>query len=374
LARPDELMRQMDARLRGGDYDAGAYADMVKQAVEANVAKQVECGIDVVNDGEQSKPSFNYYVADRLAGFEWRPVSGEGGGRLSSPEGRMFPEYYEAYNKRRAPIGRPGALVCTGPISYTGQASIQTDIDNLRTSLAGRAHEEVFVPAISAGFFAGIRNTYYGTREEYLEALGEALREEYLAITQAGFIVQIDDPSLTRLYHIADDLSIAEKQKQSEGYIEGLNYSLRGIPEEQIRYHTCYGIDEGPRVTDVPFRDYVDLMLKINAQGYSYEQANARHEHEWHVWEDVKLPEGKVLIPGVVGHSSNIVDHPELIAERIVRTARLVGRENVIAAPDCGFATVASFDLAVHPTVVWAKFQAMVEGAQIASQILWPKR
>jgi 5-methyltetrahydropteroyltriglutamate--homocysteine methyltransferase len=374
LARPTDLLDMMDARLKGEPYDRAAYDARVRSAVADSVRQQVETGIDVVTDGEQSKPGFNSYVADRLSGYERRPSAGRPP-RLDSEEGRAFPEYYEQYVKRRAPIGPGGALVCVGPISYTGQAAVQTDVENLKAALGGLQAEEVFMPAIPAGFFvhpsSTAGNSYYKTYEEYLYALGEALREEYLAITNAGFILQIDDPSLTRLYHSSPAATLEERQKASEIYIEALNYSMRGIPPEQIRYHTCYGIDEGPRVTDLPFRAYVDLMLKVNAQAYSYEQANPRHDHEYHVWEDVKLPEGKMLIPGVVSHSTNIVDHPELIAERLVRLAKLVGRENVIAAPDCGFATVASYDLAVHPTVVWAKFQAMAEGARLATKQLW---
>jgi len=374
LARPADLLRMMDARLKGEPYDQKTYAARVRSAVGECVEKQLETGIDVVTDGEQSKPGFNSYVVERLTGFERQPALGRPP-RLDSEEGRAFPEYYEQYVKRRPPIGPSGALVCAGPISYTGQAALQTDIENLKAALDGRQPEEVFMPAIPAGFFVhpngGTRNTHYRTQEEFLYALGEALREEYLAITDAGFILQIDDPSLTRLYHFDSSMTVEARRKGSELYIEALNHSLRGIPPERIRYHTCYGIDEGPRVTDIPFRDYVGLMLKINAQAYSYEQANPRHDHEWHVWEDVKLPDGKILIPGVVSHSTNIVDHPELIAERLVRLARLVGRENVIAAPDCGFATVASYDLAIHPTVVWAKFQAMKEGAQLATKQLW---
>jgi 5-methyltetrahydropteroyltriglutamate--homocysteine methyltransferase len=374
LTRPNDLMQMMDARLKGEPYDERAYDARVREAVADSVRKQVKTGLDIVTDGEQSKPGFNSYVVERLTGFERQPAAGRPP-RLDSEEGRAFPEYYAEYVKRRPPIGPSGALVCVGPIQYVGQAAVQTDIDNLKAALGGLQPEEVFMPAIPAGFFVhpvgGTRNTYYKTQEEFLYALGEALREEYLAITKAGFILQIDDPSLTRLYHFDPSLSLEERRKGTESYIEALNHSLRGIRPERIRYHTCYGIDEGPRVTDIPLTAYLDLMLKINAEAYSYEQANPRHDHEWHVWEDVKLPDGKILIPGVVSHATNIVDHPELVAERIVRLAKLVGRENVVAAPDCGFATVASYDLAIHPTVVWAKFQAMKEGAQLATQQLW---
>jgi 5-methyltetrahydropteroyltriglutamate--homocysteine methyltransferase len=375
LARPTELLDLMDARLKGEPYDEKAYRERVRSAVAECVRKQVETGIDVVTDGEQSKVSFASYAAERLHGFD-RDLRARRPPRLDTPEGRLFPEYYEQYVKRRPQVGgRAGSLVCVGSISYAGQDAVQTDIANLRAALKGLSPEEVFVPAVGAGFFVhpggGLVDEHYGNEEALLAALFEALREEYLAIVNAGFLLQIDDPSLTRLYHLDPSTSVEERQKGSRMYVEALNYALRGISPERIRYHTCYGIDEGPRVTDLPLEDYVDLMLGINAEGYSFEQANPRHDHEWHVWEEVKLPEGKVLIPGVISHSTNIVEHPRLVAERLVRLARLVGRENVIAGVDCGFSTSASYDLAVHPTVVWAKFEALVEGAQLATKELW---
>jgi 5-methyltetrahydropteroyltriglutamate--homocysteine methyltransferase len=214
-------------------------------------------------------------------------------------------------------------------------------------------------------------NEYYASDEEYLQALGEALRAEYRAIVDAGFILQIDDPWLTELHSQDPSLSVTERRKIAERSIEALNQALRGIAPEKIRFHTCYGINEGPRVHDAPLNEIVDLILKVNAGAYSFEAANGRHEHEYHVWETVKLPEGKVIIPGVVTHASNIVEHPELIAERITRYAQLVGRENVIAGSDCGFSSQATYHPEVHPKVVWAKFQAMAEGARLATKQLW---
>jgi len=259
-------------------------------------------------------------------------------------------------------------LVCTGPVRYQGKEAVQRDIDNLKAALSGVNSEEAFLPSVApsgVGF-----NEYYSTEEAYFEAVGEAMREEYQAIVDAGFVLQIDDPFLTEIFS-RPSMSGVERRRSAELWVEALNHALRGIPAGRIRFHTCYGINEGPRIFDAPLRDIVEVMLKINAGAYSFEAANARHEHEYHVWENVKLPEGRVLIPGVVTHASNIVEHPELIAERIGRYAKLVGRENVIAGTDCGFSSQASYHPEVHPTVVWAKFQAMAEGARLATQQLW---
>jgi len=213
-------------------------------------------------------------------------------------------------------------------------------------------------------------NAYYANDEEYLNAVAQAMHAEYQAIVDAGFLVQIDDPFLTELYSYSP-LSTSERRDTAEMYVAALNHGLEGIPPDKVRYHTCYGINEGPRIHDAPLRDIVEVVLKVNAGAYSFEAANARHEHEYHVWESVKLPEGKVLIPGVVTHASNIVEHPELIAERILRFAKLVGRENVIAGTDCGFSSQATYNPEIHPTVVWAKFRAMAEGARLATRQLW---
>ncbi len=261
-------------------------------------------------------------------------------------------------------------LVCTGPVTYKGGEAVRRDIENLKAALEGVDSEDAFIPAVApsgVGF-----NEYYPTEEQYFEAVGEAMRTEYNAIVDAGFVLQIDDPFLTEIFS-RPGMSDAERRKAAEMWVEALNHALRGIPESHVRFHTCYGINEGPRVHDAPLEEIVDVMLKINAGAYSFEAANPRHEHEYHVWENVKLPDGKVLIPGVVTHASNIVEHPELIAERIGRYARLVGRENVIAGTDCGFSSQATYNPEVHPTVVWAKFEAMAEGARLATRQLWGK-
>jgi 5-methyltetrahydropteroyltriglutamate--homocysteine methyltransferase len=226
----------------------------------------------------------------------------------------------------------------------------------------------VFMPAVAP---SGVgKNEYYGTEEEYMHAVAEALRGEYLAIVNADFLLQIDDPFLTELYSYSS-LSAADRRKTGEIYVKAINHALRGIPPDKVRFHTCYGINEGPREHDAPLKDMLDVVLKVNAGAYSFEAANPRHEHEYHVWENVKLPDGKLIIPGVVTHASNIVEHPELIAERIVRFARLVGRENVIAGTDCGFSSQATYHPEIHPSVVWAKFRAMAKGARLATEQLW---
>jgi 5-methyltetrahydropteroyltriglutamate--homocysteine methyltransferase len=370
LARPKDLLEMMDAKLSGRSYDQAAYGKRIRNAVADMVRNQVQCGIDIVTDGEQSKPSFNAYLIERLTGFEAVASSAERiAARMKTDEARAFPEYYEKYfAEHMCSVGPNLPVACTGPITYKGQEAVRTDIENLKAALNGLAPEEVFMPAIAPGFFS---NQYYPTDKEFLYALAEALRVEYQAIIDAGFLLQIDDPSLTRLYRTDPALSVADRARDAEIYIEALNHALRGIAPEKIRYHTCYGINEGPRIFDIGLKDIIGLMLKVNAEAISFENANARHEHEWRLWEDIKLPAGKILIPGVITHCSNIVEHPELVAERICRYAKLVGRENVIGGSDCGFSSQATFTPEIHPTVVWAKFQAMAEGAKIATKQLW---
>ena len=369
LARPKDLLEMMDAKLSGRSYDQAAYGKRIRNAVADMVRNQVQCGIDIVTDGEQSKPSFNAYLIERLTGFEAVASSEERiAARMKTDEARAFPEYYEKYfAEHMCSVGPNLPVACTGPITYKGQEAVRTDIENLKAALNGLAPEEVFMPAIAPGFFS---NQYYPTDKEFLYALAEALRVEYQAIIDAGFLLQIDDPSLTRLYRTDPALSVADRALDAEIYIEALNHALRGIAPEKIRYHTCYGINEGPRIFDIGLKDIIGLMLKVNAEAISFENANARHEHEWRLWEDIKLPAGKILIPGVITHCSNIVEHPELVAERICRYAKLVGRENVIGGSDCGFSSQATFTPEIHPTVVWAKFQAMAEGANIATKQL----
>ena len=368
LPRPKDLLDLMKAKINGDPYDADAYATRVRSAVSQIVHQQVECGIDIPTDGEQGKQGFFAYVNERLAGFEPNP-----GPRPAMFEAEVeeFPEYYKQYFSTAmlgATLVPMVQFACTGPVSYRGQEAVRRDIENLKAALNGLKPADVFMPAVAP---SGVgKNKYYRSYEEYMLAVAEALSSEYRAIVDAGFLLQIDDPFLTELYSYSS-LGAAERRNTAETYIAALNHGLRGIPAEKVRFHTCYGINEGPRVHDAPLKDMLEVILKVNAGAYSFEAANPRHEHEYHVFENVKLPDGKLIIPGVVTHASNIVEHPELIAERIVRFARLVGRENVIAGTDCGFSSQATYQPEIHPSVVWAKFRAMAEGARLATEQLW---
>jgi 5-methyltetrahydropteroyltriglutamate--homocysteine methyltransferase len=368
LPRPTDLLDLMKAKIHGQPYDPAVYEARVRSAVAESVRRQVACGIDIPTDGEQGKQGFFAYIPERLTGFE--PVPGPRPAMFQA-EVEEFPEYYKQYFSTAmlgvtlAPLVQ---FACTGPVSYRGQEAVQRDIENLQAALRGLQPAGVFMPAVAP---SGVgKNEHYGTYEEYLHAVADALAVEYRAIVGAGFLLQIDDPFLTELYSFSI-LGPAERRKTAETYVEALNHGLRGIPPEKIRFHTCYGINEGPRVHDAPLKDMLEMILKVNAGAYSFEAANPRHEHEYHVFETAKLPEGKIIIPGVITHASNIVEHPELIAERIVRFARLVGRENVIAGVDCGFSSQATYQPEIHPSVVWAKFRAMAEGARLASRQLW---
>jgi 5-methyltetrahydropteroyltriglutamate--homocysteine methyltransferase len=369
LPRPAHLLDLMKAKVAGQAHDPKAFEDAVRDAVAQCVRKQAATGIDILSDGEQSKTGFFVYVRERLEGFEARPHEQV---QLFAAERAAFPEYYEQYFKEAmlgGAIAPPVPFVCTGPVKYRGEAALRRDIANLKEAAAAVEHHAAFMPAVAP---SGVgRNDYYRSEEEFFFAVGEALRGEYLAIVDAGLLLQIDDPFLTDIF--ADpELDAAQRERRAEIYVAALNESLRGIAPEKIRFHTCYGINEGPRIHEAALVEVAPYMLKVNASAYSFEAANPRHEHEYHLWESVKLPDGKALIPGVITHASNIVEHPELIAERLIRFAQLVGRENVIAGADCGFSSQATYRTEVHPTVVWAKFEAMAEGARLASRKLWP--
>ncbi len=372
LPRPASLLDRMNSGERGTGMDSA-----IAEAVAAAVDQQVAHGIDVVSDGEQGKTGFFAYIGERLAGFEPRPSAR---GQLWSAEVSAFPEYYAEYF-RRAMVGgsvvSPQPLVCVGPVSYRGHEAIARDIANLKAALRRHPDTEAFLPATAPsgiGIMTGsaeTANEHYPSYAEYLFAVADALSEEYRAIVEAGFLLQVDDPSLT---DVLGDSTLDRKaaSERAELFVEATNRALRGIPPDRVRFHTCYGINEGPRVHDVSLAEVVPWMLKVRAAGLSFEGANARHEHEYHTWQTVRLPDDRVLLPGVITHASNIVEHPELIAERIARYAGIVGRENVIASADCGFSSQATYRPEVDPRVMWAKFDALREGARLASKRLWP--
>jgi 5-methyltetrahydropteroyltriglutamate--homocysteine methyltransferase len=375
LPRPDDLLAMIRARSRGEAADEAAYQARVRSAVAEIVHKQVELGIDIVSDGEMGKQSFLTYVGERLGGFEPDLDAPPGSPFAKSREFRDFPEFYE-WLGRAMPSPAVGVkrIACTGPVTYKGHAQVQADIDNLKAALEGKTVADAFIPAISpASIEDWQRNKYYKSTEEYLYAIADAMREEYQAIVDAGFLVQIDDPMLATCYVMYPNMSVADCRKWIALRIEVLNHALRDIPREKVRWHTCYGINIGPRVHDLQLQDAVDLFVKVKAGALSFEAANPRHEHEWRVWKDARLEEGTILIPGVITQSSVLVEHPELVADRLERFAQVVGRENVMAGTDCGFGTFAGSE-EIHPSVVWAKFQALSEGARIASERLWKRR
>jgi 5-methyltetrahydropteroyltriglutamate--homocysteine methyltransferase len=380
LARSDSLIPLLRLREHGQPCDREELARLVREAVTDVVRKQVEAGIDIVTDGEQGKSSFYGYIVDRFSGFQRKPAAPgkESRPRAAGREYLAFPDYYAWSERIAEPFGGRGGGrghgvdTCTGPVSYRGHQAVHADIDNLKAALQGQPHEDVFMPAIASSYVASsFSNEYYRTHEEYEHAVSDAMREEYKAIVGAGFILQIDDPRLVTFYMMNPDLSIEDCRKWAAQRVEAINDSIRDIPPEKVRFHTCYSIDVGPRIHEMALKDIVDIILKINAGAYSFEAANPRHEHEYHVFERVKLPDGKILIPGVISHTTNLVEHPELVAERIVRFAKIVGRENVIAGADCGFAASALRFNDTHPSVAWLKFAALAEGARLATRALW---
>jgi 5-methyltetrahydropteroyltriglutamate--homocysteine methyltransferase len=367
LPRPDDLWKMFVAKDNGQPYDQEVFARRLRSAVAGVVKKQINSGITIVNDGEFGKTNFSRYIFERLSGFVARPPKQED--RLSMIFGRdmvEFPEYFtERGDTVRGRHSKP--FFCNEPLKYIGQAALQADIENFKAALQGVTVEEAFLPAVAPGTIEHrMKNDYYPNDEAYLYAIADAMHEEYKAIVDAGFILQIDDPDLADAWQINSQMSVPEYRKFAELRIEALNHALRDISPERVRFHMCWGSYHGPHKYDIPLKEIVDIILKVPAQVYSLEASNPRHEHEWRVWEDVKLPEGKVLIPGVVSHVSDVIEHPKLVAERLVKFARLVGRENVIAGTDCGLGMRVG-----HPKIVWAKFEAMAEGARLATKQLW---
>jgi 5-methyltetrahydropteroyltriglutamate--homocysteine methyltransferase len=360
LARPPELLQMLLARDEGQAVDPEVFDATVRQAVTQTVQRQVEIGLAVINDGEQSKISFATYIRERLHGFggadEPRPIS---------LEAREFPEYAA---RRATPYRRPA---CNAPVAWKDFAAVEKDIANLQAATTGLQVEEAFLTAVSPGTIVNFfPNRYYPTRDAYLEAVAEVMQREYEAIVQAGFLLQLDCPDLALRSTWFPDLSIPEFRTIVAHNVAALNHATRDIPAERMRMHVCWGAGETPRNHDVPLHDIVDELLKARPAGLSLMGANGRHEHEWKVWQEVRLPDGKILIPGVIDSTTNSIEHPEVVAERLVRYASVLGRENVIAGVDCGFGTNAQTDQ-VDPKIAWAKLRALVEGAELATRELW---
>ena len=394
LVRPMSIRDILSARDYGQPYDEAAYEKTLHEEVAGVVRKQADVGVDVVSDGEYGKAGWIRYVSERMGGFvhrEIRPGDHEPNPVYIIREAQKFPEFYAAYTpiqyydwlppgqsktslKAGPEAQRQNLLVweCVAPIAYKGQAAIGRDIDNFKSALKGGNVAGAFMPVAAPMSARGLwLNAYYKSDAEIVVALADALKEEYKAIVDAGFILQLDDAFLAHEYdRLCGEMSERDVHKYAERCVDLTNYALTGIPEDKVRYHVCWGSWNAPHTTDVPLRTLSDLILKVKAQAYSLESANPRHEHEWMVWKDVKLPDGKILIPGIVTHSTNVVEHPELVAWRIKNFAGVVGRENVIAGTDCGFAQ--SYNIVrCHPSVQWAKLEALVEGARMASKELW---
>jgi len=372
LARPSNVMNLLSAKERQEEYDTKLFESSINDAVSDIVERQVHAGIDVVSDGEQSKSSFLTYITERLKGFIQSHKQGEDLWS-ESRETIAFPEFYDAQRKaRQGLVAKPVKQVCKAPVTYDGHTVLQRDIANLKAAAKSNGVQEAFMTAVSPSDVEGQQsNEFYESDEEYLFAIAEAMREEYQAIVDAGLILQIDDPRLLTYYISRPDLSVTDCREWAELRVESLNHALKGLPEDRVRFHTCYGINIGPRVHEMNLSDIVDVMLKVNAGAYLFEAGNPRHEHEWQVWENVKVPEGKSLIPGVISHSTPLVEHPELIAQRLIRFAGVCGKENIMAGSDCGFASFAATEQEIHPSIVWAKFQNLAQGARLASQKLW---
>jgi 5-methyltetrahydropteroyltriglutamate--homocysteine methyltransferase len=372
LIRPPALIEFLRAQQERKPVDEAAFAACLKSSVAEVVRQQAEAGVDVVSDGEFGKTiSWSQYALERLSGFERRPMKAGANPFARGADRTRFAEFYAELDARDAPATQSEAA-CIGPIAYTGQAALQRDIDNLKAALAKSPAVEAFLPvAAPASVIPDRKNEYYASEDDCLQAIAEAMRTEYRMIVDAGFLVQLDDARTAVTFdRMVPPASFADYRDWVARYVEVVNHALEGIPEDRVRYHVCWGSWPGPHTTDVPLRDIVDLILKMRVGAFVIEGANPRHEHEWKVWQSVKLPAGKVLIPGVISHATNIVEHPELVCERIVRLAKLVGRENVIAGTDCGFAQSPMYRR-VHPSIMWAKLEALAAGAQLASMELW---
>ena len=372
LVRPQALQQFLRAQQAGEPFEEADYGRCLAQSVAEVVRRQAAAGIDVISDGEFGKSiSWSQYALERLSGFQRRPVEPSANPFTRGADRQRFPEFYAELDAHDG-LATTRDSVCVGPIAYTGQGALSRDIENFKAALAGVDVEEAFLPvAAPASVIPDRKNEYYKSDEDCLLAIAEAMRTEYRMIVEAGFLLQLDDARAAVTYdRMVPPAGMQDYRKWVARHMEVLNHAIAGLPAERMRYHVCWGSWPGPHTTDVPLRDIVDLILSVNVGAYVIEGANPRHEHEWKVWQEVKLPRDRVLIPGVISHATNVVEHPELVAERITRLARLIGRDNVIAGTDCGFAQ-GPFHRRVHPTIMWAKLEALAQGARFATRELW---
>ncbi|MBM4262774.1 MAG: cobalamin-independent methionine synthase II family protein [Deltaproteobacteria bacterium] len=369
LPQPADLKDLHNAQVAGKALDANAFAKRVSTAVSDIVKKQIACGLDIINDGEQGKSNFSRYARDRLSGFIEREVkASDHASTIFARDLTEFSDYFEARTYHRGDNVK--RVFCNAPLKYVGHESLKAELADFKAALQGQKYEEAFLPAIAPGTIEHwMKNDYYASDEQYLTAIADAMHEEYKAIVDAGFLLQIDDPDLPDGWQFMSKMTVPEYRKYAELRVDALNHGLRDIPPDRVRFHTCWGSYHGPHKYDIPLRDIIDLILKVKANTVSIEAANPRHEHEWRVWEEVKLPAGKVLVLGVVGHATDIVEHPQAIADRLVRYAKIVGRENVMAGTDCGLGPRVG-----SAQICWAKFEAMAEGARLATKELWGRR
>jgi 5-methyltetrahydropteroyltriglutamate--homocysteine methyltransferase len=373
LIRPPAFQEFLRAKQGGKPYDEKAYASCLTSSVAEVVRQQSQAGIDVVSDGEFGKSiSWSQYALERLSGFERRPIKKDAANPFKRGADRTrFAEFYAELDAHDG-VATTTEAICVGPIEYTGQAELQRDIDNFKAALKGAKVEEAFLPvAAPASVIPDRKNEYYKSEDDTMAAIAAAMHTEYKMIIDAGFVVQLDDARNAVTYdRMVPPASFSDYRKWLSTQVDIINHAIEGLPQDRIRYHVCWGSWPGPHVSDVPLKDIVDLILKVKVGAYVIEGANPRHEHEWKVWKDAKLAPGQVLIPGVISHATNVVEHPDLVAERIVRLAKIVGRENIIAGTDCGFAQ-GPFHRRVHPSIMWAKLEALADGARLASKELW---
>jgi 5-methyltetrahydropteroyltriglutamate--homocysteine methyltransferase len=381
IPRPEGIRELLRKRLQGSPVDEDELASRVTEATVDVIRSQVNAGIDIVCDGEMGKTSYVLYADERLTGFtQLKPddpdlppsnLAGSWSRRIGTRrEWAAFRDYYETYLPMAMPASAPPTM-CTGPIEYKGEELLKTDLANLRNALAQVDVEEAFITSVAPAMVGRGQNRFYATEDDFRYAVADALKNEYKAIVDAGFILQIDDPGLgVNWGTIIPEPPVEDYRRSAAMTIEVLNYALKGIPEDRVRYHLCWGSWQGPHTGDLELKDLVDIMLGVNAQAYSVEAATPRHSFEWQIWEHVKLPDDKILIPGVIAHTTAVVEHPETVAERLMNYAGILGRERVIAGADCGFAQGALYERQ-HPSVMWAKFEAMATGAALASERLW---